>query len=93
MRGARWPCWSTAWAAPSTRRLFVLYNDVAAHLDRHGLQPYNPLIGEFVTALDMTGLSLSLFWLDDDLRALLDATAASPAFTSIGPDVAQAARC
>jgi D-erythrulose 4-kinase len=70
--------------------LFVLYNDVAVHLDRHGLQPYNPLIGEFVTALDMTGLSLSLFWLDDDLRALLDATTASPAFTSIGPDVAQA---
>jgi dihydroxyacetone kinase len=70
--------------------LFVLYNDVAMLLDRHGLQPYNPLIGEFVTALDMTGLSLSLLWLDDDLRAVLDATAASPAFTSIGPDVAQA---
>lgn len=70
--------------------LFVLYNDVAAHLGHHGLQPYNPLVGEFVTALDMTGLSLSLYWLDDDLRSLLDATAASPAFTSIGPDVAQA---
>ncbi len=70
--------------------LFVLYNDVAAHLDRQGLQPYNPLIGEFVTALDMTGLSLSLYWLDDDLRTLLDATAASPAFTSIGPDAAAA---
>ena len=70
--------------------MFVFYNDVAAHLNRNGLQPYNPLVGEFVTALDMTGLSLSLYWLDDDLRALLDATAASPAFTSIGPDVAQA---
>ena len=70
--------------------LFVFYNDVAANLGRHGLQPYNPLVGEFVTALDMTGLSLSLYWLDDDLRALLDATASSPAFTSIGPDVAQA---
>ncbi|MFT4041440.1 MAG: dihydroxyacetone kinase subunit DhaK, partial [Thermomicrobiales bacterium] len=70
--------------------LFVFYNDVAAQLAHHGLQPYNPLIGEFVTALDMTGLSLSLYWIDDDLRALLDATAASPAFTSIGPDVAAA---
>ena len=70
--------------------LFVFYNDVAARLDQSGLQPYNPLIGEFVTALDMTGLSLSLFWLDDDLKSLLDATASSPAFTSIGPDVAQA---
>ncbi len=70
--------------------LFVFYNDVAAHLGQAGLQPYNPLIGEFVTALDMTGLSLSLFWLNDDLKILLDATASSPAFTSIGPDVAQA---
>lgn len=70
--------------------MFVFYNDAAALLGASGLQPYNPLIGEFVTALDMTGMSLSFFWLDDDLKALLDATAASPAFTSIGPDVASA---
>jgi D-erythrulose 4-kinase len=70
--------------------MFVFYNDVAALLDRSGLAPYNPLIGEFVTSLDMTGMSLSLFWLDDDLKSLLDATALSPAFTSIGPDIAQA---
>ena len=69
--------------------LFVFYNDVAALLDRSGLSPYTPLIGEFVTSLDMTGMSLSLFWLDDDLKTLFDATASSPAFTSIGPDVTQ----
>jgi dihydroxyacetone kinase len=71
--------------------MFVFYNDVAALLDRAGLQAYNPLIGEFVTSLDMTGMSLSLFWLDDDLKSLLDATASTPAFTSIGPDVTQTA--
>jgi dihydroxyacetone kinase len=69
--------------------MFVFYNDVAALLDRAGLQVYTPLIGEFVTSLDMTGMSLSLFWLDDDLTSLLDATASTPAFTSIGPDVTQ----
>lgn len=68
--------------------MFVFYNDVAKLLDRAGVQPYTPMIGEFVTSLDMPGMSLSLFWLDDDLKPLLDATAASPAFTSIGPDVA-----
>jgi dihydroxyacetone kinase len=47
------------------------------------------LIGEFVTSLDMTGMSLSLYWLDDELKTLLDATASTPAFTSIGPDVTQ----
>src|SRR3954451_1283753 len=70
--------------------LFVFYNDVAPLLRTAGLAPYNPLIGEFVTSLDMTGMSLSLFWLDDELKSLLDATTASPAFTSIGPDVARA---
>ena len=69
--------------------MFVFYNDVAALLDQAGFRPYNPLIGEFVTSLDMTGMSLSLFWLDDDLKSLLDATACTPAFTSIGPDVTQ----
>jgi dihydroxyacetone kinase phosphoprotein-dependent L subunit len=68
--------------------LFVFYNDVAPMLHTAGLTPYNPLIGEFVTSLDMTGMSLSLFWLDDELKTLLDATALTPAFTSIGPDVA-----
>ena len=56
-------------------------------LHKAGVQPYNPLIGEFVTSLDMAGMSLSLFWLDDELKSLLDATASSPAFTSIGPDI------
>jgi dihydroxyacetone kinase len=70
--------------------MFVFYNDVALLLTRAGLRTYAPLIGEFVTSLDMAGMSLSLFWLDDELKPLLDATAASPAFTSIGPDVAQA---
>lgn len=69
--------------------LFVFYNDVAPLLKTAGFAPYNPLIGEFVTSLDMTGMSLSLFWIDDELKSLLDATAASPAFTSIGPDVAR----
>jgi dihydroxyacetone kinase phosphoprotein-dependent L subunit len=71
--------------------MFVFYHDVAKRLDRAGLRPYNPLIGEFITSLDMAGMSLTLFWLDEALQPLLDATAATPAFTSIGPDVARAA--
>jgi dihydroxyacetone kinase phosphoprotein-dependent L subunit len=70
--------------------MFVFYHDVAALLTRNGLRPYNPLIGEFVTSLDMTGMSVSFFWVDDELKPLLDATAATPAFTCIGPDVASA---
>ena len=70
--------------------LFVLYRGVAPLLAAAGIEPYEPQIGEFVTALDMTGCSLSLLWLDDDLRTLHDATADTPAYTRIGPDAASA---
>ncbi len=66
--------------------LFVLYDGIAPLLAEAGIEAYEPEIGEFVTALDMTGCSLSLFWLDDDLRPLHDASAATPAYTRIGPN-------
>ncbi|MDQ3515137.1 MAG: dihydroxyacetone kinase family protein, partial [Chloroflexota bacterium] len=67
--------------------LFVLYQGIAPLLTRAGLETYRPHVGEFVTALDMAGCSLSLFWLDDDLRPLWDAPAESPAFTQAGTGV------
>jgi hypothetical protein len=49
--------------------MFVLYSGVAPLLARAGLEVYEAQIGEYVTALDMAGCSLTLFWLDDDLRS------------------------
>ncbi len=66
--------------------MFVLYQAVAPLLAAAGIEAYEPQIGEFVTSLDMAGCSLTLFWLDDDLRALHDATAVTPAYTRLGPD-------
>jgi dihydroxyacetone kinase len=60
---------------------------VAALLTGAGLELHEPMVGEFVTSLDMAGCSLTLFWLDDELQALHDATAITPAFTCVGPDV------
>ncbi|HET8521774.1 MAG TPA: dihydroxyacetone kinase subunit DhaK, partial [Thermomicrobiales bacterium] len=67
--------------ATKYEELFVLYHDIAPLLAKAGIEPYEPLVGEFVTSLNMEGCSLTLFWLDDDLQALHDATAATPAFT------------
>ena len=67
--------------------LFVLYSGVAPLLAEAGLAVHEAQIGEFVTALDMAGCSLTLFWLDDDLETLHDATASSPAYSRIGPDI------
>jgi dihydroxyacetone kinase len=72
--------------ATKYEELFVLYSSVAPLLARAGLRVHETNIGEFVTSLDMAGCSLSLLWLDDDLRALHDAPASAPAYTRFGTD-------
>jgi len=67
--------------------LFVLNSAIGPLLQKAGLRVYETQIGEFVTSLDMAGCSITLHWLDDELRPLHDATAHSPAYTRIGPDV------
>jgi dihydroxyacetone kinase len=61
--------------------LFVLFGDVHKCLAEAGIDVYQPLVGELVTSLDMAGCSLTLMWLDDELQALSDAPATTPAFT------------
>ncbi len=63
--------------------LFVLYKDIHAQLEASGLALHNPLVGEFAGSLNMAGCSLSLLWLDDELQALYDAPASTPAFTHL----------
>ncbi len=48
--------------------LFVLWTHVAAGLAGHGIEIVSPLVGEYVTSLDMEGCSLTLTWLDDELE-------------------------
>lgn len=67
--------------------LFVLYGDVDRMLRENGVEPHEPLVGELVTSLDMAGCSLTLMWLDDDLRELHDAPAATPAFARGGMEL------
>lgn len=50
--------------------LFVLWTHVAEALGRHAVTPVAPLVGEYVTSLDMEGCSLTLTWLDDELERL-----------------------
>jgi dihydroxyacetone kinase len=60
--------------------LFVVYSSVARLLDAAGVQIIEPEVGELVTSFDMAGLSLTLFWLDDELERLWAAPADTPAF-------------
>ncbi|MBK0332905.1 dihydroxyacetone kinase family protein [Brachybacterium sp. MASK1Z-5] len=48
--------------------LFVVYSHVARMLGDRGITPVRPEVGEFVTSLDMAGMSLTVVFLDDELE-------------------------
>ncbi|NYE18843.1 dihydroxyacetone kinase subunit DhaL [Microbacterium immunditiarum] len=60
--------------------LYVLFGYVVDHLEAQGIEVVDPECGEFVTSLDMAGVSLTVMWLDDELEELWTAPASSPAF-------------
>lgn len=69
--------------ATSGEELFVLYAETASSLEASGVRVHDCEVGELVTSLDMAGCSLTLLWLDDDLMALWDQPALSPAYRKV----------
>ena len=64
--------------------MFVTYKRVHERLAGAGLDPVHIEVGEFVTSLDMAGVSLSVMVLDDELAELYAAPCASPGYRSSG---------
>lgn len=60
--------------------LFIVNNRVADILADKGIKVYKTFVGEYMTSLEMEGFSISLLRLDDEMKALLDAEADTPAF-------------
>ncbi|WP_427004594.1 dihydroxyacetone kinase family protein [Pseudarthrobacter sp. H2] len=60
--------------------LFLLFGKIEKLLLAAGLTVVEPECGELVTSLDMSGLSLTLLWLDDELEKYWAAPADTPAF-------------
>ncbi len=60
--------------------LFLLYGKIERLLTAAGLDLVEPECGELVTSLDMSGLSLTLFWLDAELERYWSAPADTPAY-------------
>ena len=60
--------------------LFVVYRRIAQLLTDRGVTTVQPEVGEFVTSYDMAGVSLTLFWLDDELEKYWAAPAHSAAY-------------
>ncbi|MFS2074053.1 dihydroxyacetone kinase family protein [Curtobacterium sp. CT11-133] len=64
--------------------LFVVYRSVQRRLVDAGVVIVEPEVGELVTSFDMAGVSLTLFWLDDELEELWVAPADTPAYRKGG---------
>ena len=59
--------------------LYILNMEIQKLLAEKKIKVYKTLVGNYMTALDMTGCSLTLMKLDDELKELLDAPCATPA--------------
>ena len=59
---------------------YVVYRRVNQILTEHGIKVYKTYVGEYATAMEMAGVSISLLRLDDELRQLLSCSANTPFF-------------
>lgn len=60
--------------------LFIINNHVADVLAEKGINVYRTYVGEYMTSIEMQGFSISLLKLDDEMKALLEAKADTPAW-------------
>ncbi|GAA3556427.1 L-erythrulose 1-kinase [Amycolatopsis ultiminotia] len=68
--------------------MFVTYTRVHERLAQAGLSPLHTEVGEFVTSLDMAGVSLSILVLDDELAELYADPCDTPGYRSSGAKLA-----
>ena len=59
--------------------LYLVYNELVNQLGTRGLVAERSLVGNYITSLEMAGVSITLLVIDDELTALWDAPAHTPA--------------
>ncbi|MBR2519680.1 MAG: dihydroxyacetone kinase subunit DhaK [Selenomonadaceae bacterium] len=59
--------------------LYIINNFVQDYLAQAGVKVYDTMVGNYMTSIEMAGFSLTLLKLDDELKALYDAPADTPA--------------
>lgn len=57
--------------ATPPEELYIVYRYIARKLEDSGIAIVNPLVGRYATSMEMTGMSVTLFKLDDELEFLL----------------------
>jgi dihydroxyacetone kinase-like protein len=64
--------------ATPLEELFILYCRVCERLNRENIEIVQPLVGNYVTSMEMAGASITLHVLDEELASLLAAPADCP---------------
>ena len=60
--------------------LYIVNNHAHDVLESKGIHVYKTFVGNYMTSIEQEGFSLTLLRLDEELKALLDAPADTPAF-------------
>ena len=84
--------------ATPLQELYLFNNAVSSFIEAKGLKIYRTFVGNFMTAIDMAGASISILRLDAETKALLDAVGArsyaaariAESRAEIDPETAQA---
>lgn len=63
--------------------LYILNKDIHKVLEEKNIKIEKNLVGNYMTALDMSGCSITLMKLDEELRELLNVSCTTPALTII----------
>ncbi|GAA0793757.1 dihydroxyacetone kinase subunit DhaK [Clostridium sp. AF19-22AC] len=63
--------------ATPVMELYILYDEIVKELQQKGIRIYKSYVGNYFTSLEMTGATLSVMKLDDELKQLLDYPAES----------------
>ncbi|MDP3386329.1 MAG: dihydroxyacetone kinase subunit DhaK [Eubacteriales bacterium] len=60
--------------------LYILNNEVSKILDSKNIKIHRTFVGNYMTSLEMSGASVTLLKLNDELKELLDAPSDAPSF-------------
>ena len=68
--------------ATPKEELLIVYRRIHSTLTQKGVKLTMPHVGEFATSMEMAGLSVTIFKLDEELETLLRVPASSPFYTN-----------
>jgi dihydroxyacetone kinase len=70
--------------ATPLQELYLFNHEVAKQIDASGLKINRTFVGNYMTSIDMAGVSLSIMKLDDELKKLVSLESDTPAFKVSG---------